>query len=336
MKRFKRGLVVGKFCPLHRGHELVIRQAQAACESVVIISYTNPEFPGCEPAKRRQWLQVRFPAAQIIVLSEADGDAIPANDADDGTHRTYCANVLMKHALAPVDAVFTSESYGPGFASALTEIFRQRNLQQEPVTHCLVDLDRQKAPISGTELRADIHGHRAFLAPEVYASFVQRICLLGGESSGKSTLAEALAARYDTNWVPEYGRELWVERNGDLVFADLLHIGQTQVQREESLLKQSKRFLFCDTSPLTTLWYCREYFGQAEPELESLAKRTYESYILCAPDIPFDQDGTRQDEAFRQRQHAFYLEWLHQNASSWTLVEGDLTQRLQAVEVFLE
>src|SRR5436190_7066726 len=51
-KRFRRGLVVGKFAPLHRGHELVIRRASDACEEVVIISYCKPEFAGCDAERR--------------------------------------------------------------------------------------------------------------------------------------------------------------------------------------------------------------------------------------------------------------------------------------------
>ena len=35
---------------------------------------------------------------------------------------------------------------------------------------------------------------------------VKRVCLLGAESTGKSTLAEGLAGRFGTLWNPEYGR----------------------------------------------------------------------------------------------------------------------------------
>ncbi len=72
---------------------------------------------------------------------------------------------------------------------------------------------------------------------------------------------------------PEFGRELWVERGGSLAFDDLLLIGRTQVEREERLAEQSNRYLFCDTSPLTTLFYCLDQFGKASPELEHLADR---------------------------------------------------------------
>ncbi|MDV7398455.1 ATP-binding protein, partial [Arthrospira platensis SPKY1] len=40
-----------------------------------------------------------------------------------------------------------------------------------------------------------------------------RIALTGPESTGKTTLAKALAARFDTVWAPEYART-YLERLG--------------------------------------------------------------------------------------------------------------------------
>jgi HTH-type transcriptional repressor of NAD biosynthesis genes len=50
--RFQRGLVVGKFCPLHLGHTHLLDAAAHACEQLIIISYTKPEFDGCAPPVR--------------------------------------------------------------------------------------------------------------------------------------------------------------------------------------------------------------------------------------------------------------------------------------------
>jgi HTH-type transcriptional regulator, transcriptional repressor of NAD biosynthesis genes len=36
-RRFRLGMVVGKFSPLHRGHEHVIQEALMACEQVLVL-----------------------------------------------------------------------------------------------------------------------------------------------------------------------------------------------------------------------------------------------------------------------------------------------------------
>ena len=69
-KPFECGLVLGKFSPLHRGHELVIRRAFEMCREVVIISYSKPELPGCEAATREKWLAELFPNARRLVVTE--------------------------------------------------------------------------------------------------------------------------------------------------------------------------------------------------------------------------------------------------------------------------
>ncbi|HEY4069076.1 MAG TPA: adenylyltransferase/cytidyltransferase family protein, partial [Burkholderiaceae bacterium] len=69
--RIPLGLVVGKFAPLHRGHEWLIDQAAEACERLLILSYTKPEFERCEVAQRRRWLQQRFPQHERVVVDDA-------------------------------------------------------------------------------------------------------------------------------------------------------------------------------------------------------------------------------------------------------------------------
>ena len=327
MKRFRRGLVVGKFAPLHRGHELVIQRALERCESVLLLSYANPEPPGCEPEKRRAWLEALFPACRTLVL-EAD---VP-RDADDATvHRRFVGRTCRDRLGVTVDAVFTSEDYGAGFARELTRFFRETSPEHAEVEHVCVDPARSTFSVSGSTIRADVHTHRRFLDPRVYASFVRRVCVLGGESSGKTTLAEALAAHFRTEWVPEYGRELWVQRNGELAFPDLLHIAREQIAREERALLSAHRFLFCDTSPLTTAFYSRDLFGRVDPELAALAGRPYAYSVLCAPDFPFVQDGTRRDADFRRTQHDFYRAELARRRIAYVTAEGAVARRIDEV-----
>src|SRR5690606_29990157 len=110
-----------------------------------------------------------------------------------------------------------------------------------------VDPERRLVPVASAGVRADVHAHRSFLSPLVYRSFVERVCLLGGECSGKTTLARRLARRFDTTWVREYGRELWESRAGALAEPDLRRIAQTQVAREDEAALAARRYLVCDT-----------------------------------------------------------------------------------------
>lgn len=321
MTRFATGLVVGKFAPLHLGHERVIRAALANCDHVVLLSYSRPEFPGCEPARRADWLATRFPETTRVVLDHTT-EPLPENDESDDIHRAFCAAILRRYVDRPIDAIFTSEDYGPGFAADLAR------RQGCPVRHVLIDQARIHVPVSGTVLRAEIHGLRRFLAPEVYATFVERVALLGGESTGKSTLAAALARNLRTIHVAEYGRELWERRGGKLEFEDLLAIAREQIRREDAALLDpaAHRFLICDTTPLTTLFYSLEMFGHAAPELEALARRHYHHVLLCADDFPFSQDGTRRDTAFRTRGQSWHRGRL--GMLGFSLVRGPVEDRI--------
>jgi HTH-type transcriptional regulator, transcriptional repressor of NAD biosynthesis genes len=173
------------------------------------------------------------------------------------------------------------------------------------------------------------------LVRELVAGFVERVCVLGGESSGKSTLAQALAAVYDTRFVTEYGRELWEQRRGLLVFEDLLAVAERQLALEQQEALHAKRFLFCDTSPLSTRFYSMELFGNVDARLEALALTPYDHYVLCAPDFRFVQDGTRRDASFRQLQHAYYLSELARMGIDYLLVSGSVASRVGQVSSWL-
>lgn len=211
MKPFVTGLVVGKFAPLHCGHERLINTALAQCEELFIISYSVPEMPDCEPGKRLTWLQVRFPQAHILVLTPEliarfNLPAIPHNDDDADIHRHYVATLCLQILRCRPHVVFTAEEYGDGFAKVLTQRFAQ------PVEHIRLQRPVGDEAPSGTLIRSDVHRYRHMLAHDVYRSFVRRICLLGGESTGKSTLSKALADVLDTAYVAEFGRDYWEEK----------------------------------------------------------------------------------------------------------------------------
>ena len=160
---------------------------------------------------------------------------------------------------------------------------------------------------------------------------VARIALLGGESSGKTSLARLLAAQLGTDWVPEYGRQRWEELRETLSVDELVHVARTQVLWEEQHAALAHGWLVCDTSPLTTLQYCLFDHGHAPAELQALALRRYDLTVVCLPDFDFVQDGCRRDDSFRNQQHAWTMARLADMGVVPVLAGGSIEARLQQV-----
>jgi len=165
-----------------------------------------------------------------------------------------------------------------------------------------------------------------------------RIAILGAESSGKSTLAAALAAHYGTLWVPEYLRE-FVETHGRTPHErDQIDIALTQVRREEAAAPHAVRFLFCDTTPIMTALYSMFYWKRVDPRLAALAEaRRYDMTLVTMPDMPWTADGMqRESDEVRQTIHAMLLEMLKQRGVSYELIGGDEARRLETAAALLE
>ena len=296
---------MGKFCPLHLGHERLIDFAATRCRQLLVIGWSQPGFPGYSAERRERWLRARFPQATVAVLDDARLAALctqhglpvrtlPQDSDNEHVQREFTAWLCLSLFGGPVQAVYTGEDYGDGFAQALATHFGAS------VRHERLERALDVGQACGTQLRADPHAHRHGLAPQVYAGYVQRVAFIGGESSGKTTLARVMAERLQTVWVPEYGRTLWEQQGGELTPDDLLRIAMAQPQHEDETARHAHRWLFCDTTPMVTLGYSGWMFGTAPEALRQAALRPYDLLFLCAPDIPFDQDGTRVGEAFRR------------------------------------
>jgi NadR type nicotinamide-nucleotide adenylyltransferase len=164
-----------------------------------------------------------------------------------------------------------------------------------------------------------------------------RIAVLGAESSGKSTLCEALARHYGTVWVPEYLRE-FVDTQQRVPFEqDQFGIARTQREREAVLHAKARRFLFCDTTPLMTALYSTIYWGKPDEELDALSRvNDYAVTLVTAPDTPWVPDGLqRESDEVRQRVHQLLLATLDERRIPFVLVSGTLPQRLRQVEQVL-
>lgn len=342
-KPYKRGLVVGKFSPLHEGHEYLIQNAFNQCEEVVVISYSRPEFPSCSAKVREKWIKSVFPPASVLCVDAATVESwravsawdlsMPSNSEVDHMHRDFTYQILSSKLGLEVDAVFTSEEYGDGFAQFLSDSSTGFG---SPVEHVCVDLNRQTYPVSGSLMRSTRNHEDGLVDQSVEADFrVQKVLFLGAESTGKSTLSRLLSEQFNEPLVEEYGRELWEEKNGELSPEDLIDICTVQTENEDTAQRNASNFIFCDTSPITTLCYSEALFKQRCDVISAFAERPYHHVFLCEPDFPLVQDGTRKDEKFRLWQHNWYLQELKKRNIEYESLSGALSHRNNRVTKFL-
>lgn len=327
---------MGKFAPLHGGHQLLLETAARQVDELHVWVYSRPDLPRLSASVRAGWLrQIYGPGIggcrlHVRALSAEQYPQLPPNDAPDFAHREFVRQLLLELGIR-IDVVFSSEAYGPGFAAHIG------------AAHVPVDPARQQLPVSGTQLRADVYARPERLHPVVRAYFqsedyVQRVVLLGAESTGKSTLTEALGRHLGTAWVPEYGRTLWEQQRGRLDFDDLLRIARRHRALEDEALAQARHWLLSDTNALTTLWYSYATFGRADPALHALAaecRQRYAHTFVCAPDFPFEQDGTRAPAAQQPLQQHTQLMLLDVFGIPYQLLTGPVPERIRQVEAAL-
>ena len=168
---------------------------------------------------------------------------------------------------------------------------------------------------------------------------VDMIVFVGAESTGKSTLAQHLAQRFDAGFVPEIGRFIWEEKQGRLTAADYVEISERhRAAEDEAVRRASGPWVFVDTNALTTLLLglC---FGQVtEPVPPALlhyaddCRTRYLHHFVCADDIPYEEEpGVRENAGWRTHIQRLVLEDLDRRGIDYTVLTGTLERRAAKV-----
>jgi HTH-type transcriptional regulator, transcriptional repressor of NAD biosynthesis genes len=162
---------------------------------------------------------------------------------------------------------------------------------------------------------------------------VTRIALFGTESTGKTWLAERLAAHFHEPWSREFAREFWDSHLATITVKDLDAIARGQIANEEAAAAVAKRVMFCDTELLTcTLWNDALFPGGCpswvRAEAEARAKR-FAVYLLCDADVPFAPDPQRcfPEPASRERARRIWRDALVSRALPIIEIRGDWAER---------
>lgn len=145
------GLIIGKFYPLHKGHNFLIDTALSQVDELTIIIGEKKyhDIPG---SVRAEWIKKVHPKVHHVYVIKEEKDI---------SDPTIWAQETIKLIGHKPDFVFSSEDYGETFAKSLGS------------THVLVDKERVQIPISATKIRSNPLNYLAYLDPIVQEYFVK-------------------------------------------------------------------------------------------------------------------------------------------------------------------
>ena len=306
-----RGFLLGKFMPPHAGHVSMGRMGLELVDqiTVMVCSLKTEPIPG---DLRAAWMRELLPGARIV---HYDRDIPQAPEDHPDFWPIWRAAIADVHP-EPITHVFGSEPYIVRLADELAAI---------PVP---VDPDRRAFPVSGEAIRRDPAAHWRFLPGPVRPWYQKRVVTFGAESTGKSVLAERLAAWLGGPVVPEYGRTYEdVRPEGGWQAAHLIELARRHEAHRSAIAPEAGPVLIEDTDPLLTAVWAKMLLGERVPELEARPKA--DLYLLLDAEVPFVQDGGRYYGAPEQRRkfHALAAEALARTGARIAPISGDWVAR---------
>jgi len=164
-----------------------------------------------------------------------------------------------------------------------------------------------------------------------------RIVLTGPESTGKTTLARALALEWKAPCVPEASRLLAeAMAPAALSAATVDPIARLTMRlADEALARAPARIVF-DTDLVSTIVYARHYYGDCPAWIVTEARaRCADRYLLCLPDLPWVADGIRDRPAQRDLLLTSFRAVLLEIGAGVVEISGVGTARLTAARAAL-
>lgn len=272
----KKGLIIGKFLPVHKGHEYLIEYALQRCDKLYIL-FAAEECEPIDSTKRGIWL-TRLYGDNTKIHIYTDIFKHPGIYGDE-LSRWWGNRINSRYGK--FDVVFSSESYGEEFAKTLG------------AENDVCDLNRETVPISASVIREKPYTYWNYISDPAKPHFVKRICIVGTESTGKTTLCQQLAEHYNTNWAHEVGRD-FIPYTKHCTIGDLMTVGYEHINNIFNKEKEANKILFVDTDLHITKSYSKFLFG----EIPVWPYWTYEAgdmdlRIFLNSDHPYIDDGTR-------------------------------------------
>jgi nicotinamide riboside kinase len=157
------------------------------------------------------------------------------------------------------------------------------------------------------------------------------IVITGPESSGKSELCKGLSEALKSPWTEEFAR-LYLEENGpkyDFEVLQNIYLGHLNHQAKAKAQSESK-LLILDTDSINFKVWSERVFKTSFPLLDSSLKRESEHhYLLCYPDLEWEDDPLRENPSNRLTIFEEHRNWIEKLGRPYRIIKGQKEERLK-------
>lgn len=325
--KYQTGMYGGSFDPLHIGHIHDIIRAASQCEMLYVVISWCEDRESTSKELRYRWILNSCRHMDNMKIIMVEDKAVSKEDYNTDYYWEKGAKDIKDRIGKPIEAVFCGDDY------VGTNRFESLYTESE-----VIYFERKEVPVSSTEIREWAVQYWDYIPDVCKSYYTKKVLILGGESTGKSTLVQNLALAYNTNYISEAGRETCDYAGGeDFMIADDLYENLLRQKiNVMNTIKSSNRLLFVDTDALTTLFYAR-FLLKNESEVEKCTKLAesiheiteWDLVFFLEPTVDFVQDGTRNEiiGADRVKYSNQIKEILQEAGISFLCIDGDYLNR---------
>ena len=150
------GLIIGKFAPLHKGHQYLIETALKQVDKLIIFIYDWPELTDVPINIRKRWIEKLYPDVQVVEVY--DSPKIFGKTPEIMKLHSDCIVNKLKEIGQEysITHFFSNEFYG----EYMGKILNAQSVQ--------IDINKQQYKISATEIRENPEKYKEFLDKIVY------------------------------------------------------------------------------------------------------------------------------------------------------------------------
>ena len=330
--KYKTGFFGGKFMPFHKGHLDSIIRCASECEKLYVVlmhhgeqeneilaNYNYP-FP-----QKCLSVQIRENAlrAQVKLLGNVEVISYDCRIADEralkeSKHPWYYECIDMIELMGKFDVAYSSE---PAYSKAFKQFYPWADA-------VVIDVDRQRFPLSATMLRDMTFAEAYPYLPREYQKLINRKILIAGpESGGKTQLVRKLAMMLNTTYTEEQGRivsERFETPSPGLSFYPDFVFAQKEAERRAK--EEANLAVICDSDAIITAFYAEEYENtRLDVAFEAARAAGYDKVFFVEPTVPWVDDGyrTEPEQEGRYRQSQRMKEMYAEVGYSLEILDGD-------------